>query len=113
MDQLVLESAKSYNEYLSKLPGGCKKIADLLREDSLVEAFKLIITFSEGVEWLSRMNQLLNENGVDISLNIEKIHEFLEEVNNGLEIQDYIIVADMFEFEIEPFFRNCEFIKDV
>lgn len=111
MKQIIAESVISYNEYLSKLPDGCQKIADLLREDSLVEAFNLIIQFSEGVDWLSKMNGLLNENGVEVSLDIEKIHEFLEEVNNALEIQDYIVVADMFEYEIAPFFQECEMIS--
>ncbi len=108
MDELIRETMVSYNEYLSKLPNGCQKIADDIRQDNLSDALKGILQVSEGTTWLLDANTLLEKNSFSNPLNPDKIHEFLNEVNNGLELQDYVIVADMFEYEIKPFFESCK-----
>ena len=43
-----------------------------------------------------------------------KASEYLKEVNNALELQDYVLVADLLEYEIKPIFNDTEkweFIK--
>ena len=100
------ELIDSYNDYIKKVPAGCQKIADRLREDMIVEAMKDIINFSEGANWLSQASTFFQQNGISVDLETEKIHDYLNEINNGLEIQDYIVVADMFEYEILPFFEE-------
>jgi len=111
MDELIKETIDSYNEYLLKLPLGCQKIADDIRTDNLSEALKGILEFSEGAGWLIDANVLLERNSISNALNVEKINEFLNEVNTGLEIHDFVLVADMFEYEIKPFFEECSFYK--
>ena len=115
MNILMKETMESYNQYISGLPNGCQAIADLIREDSIQEAVRNILQFSEGMGWIVDANRLLTENGQTVLLQPEKIHEFLDEVNNGLEIQDYVLVADMFEYEIKPFFEESSLyeISDV
>ncbi|ATP39073.1 hypothetical protein CSE16_02995 [Solibacillus sp. R5-41] len=108
MDNLIIETIESYNMYVEKVPVGAEYIANSLREDNVNEALKAIKDFSEGILWLSEASKLLKVNGVTANLNIEKIQEFLIEINNGLEIQDYVLVADMFEYEIAPFFLELE-----
>ncbi|MBD7943038.1 hypothetical protein H9650_02825 [Psychrobacillus sp. Sa2BUA9] len=108
MNKLVEETIESYNEYLSILPKGCQKIADDIRQTNLNEALKEILAFSEGVSWLISANVNLEKYLYYNPLNTEKIHVFLNEINSGLEIQDYVIVADMFEYEIKPFFEKCQ-----
>lgn len=107
MIDLVRETMQSYNEYITALPLGCQEIADFLREDKIGEATKRILQFSEGMGWIIDANHLIAVNGIENLLEPEKIHEFLQEVNNGLEIQDFIIIADMFEYEIRPYFEEC------
>lgn len=107
MNNLMIDTMESYNQYISSLPNGCQVIADLFREDRIQEGVRNILQFSEGMGWIVDANRLLAENGQSVLLQPEKIHEFLEEVNSGLEIQDYILVADMFEYEIKPFFEEC------
>lgn len=107
MDQLIKDTIYSYNEYLLKMPSGCQSIADDIRKDNLSGAFKSILEFSEGAGWLISVNSLLEKNSYINPINTQKINEFLNEINSGLEIQDYVIVADMFEYEIKPFFEEC------
>ncbi|MEK4244731.1 hypothetical protein MKZ20_05215 [Psychrobacillus sp. FSL K6-2684] len=111
MDELIKETIESYNEYLLKLPSGCQKIADNIRTDNLSVALKGILEFSEGAAWLIDANVLLERNSFPNTLNPEKINEFLNEVNSGLEIQDFVLVADMFEYEIKTFFEECSFYE--
>jgi len=106
MEKQHREIMESYNEYLKVIPAGCESIVALLREGNNEEALKLILHFSEGVSWLGEVNRLLACNGINNSLPIGKIHGFLEEINDGLGIQDYLLVADIFEYEIKQFFEN-------
>lgn len=100
------ELISSYNDYIKRVPVGCQKIADNLRENRVTEAMQDIIDFSEGVKWLSQVGDYFQQNGILVTLATEKVHEYLNEVNSGLEIEDYIVVADMFEYEIFPFFEE-------
>ena len=105
MNEILQESFTSYKEYLEKMPNGCQSIADLLREDRTIEAGKSIGYFTEGMIWVLDMNKLLVKEGVVKPLKEEVILDYLSEVNNGLQIQDFVLVADMFEYEIKPFFE--------
>lgn len=111
MENIINEVIESYNLWVEKVPAGAEYIANSLREDNVSDALGAIKDFSEGVLWLSEASELLKGNSVTVDLNINKIQEFLIEINNGLEIQDYVLVADMFEYEITPFFGELELIK--
>lgn len=107
----VIEVIDSYNHYLTKVPNGSIQIANSLRKDEIQEALQMILDFSDGMGWLAQATELLQKNEVVITLDITKIHEFLNEINSGLEIQDYVLVADMFEYEIAPFFEEIQPIE--
>ncbi|QEY20496.1 MULTISPECIES: hypothetical protein [unclassified Psychrobacillus] len=111
MSDLLKDTVESYNNYLVRLPIGCQEISNLLRKDLIMDAMNLITNFSEGVIWLTTANDLFLQSKLHSELNAKKIHEFLHEVNNGLEIQDYVLIADMFEYEIKPFFEECSAIE--
>ncbi|GEK33617.1 hypothetical protein [Kurthia sibirica] len=99
------EIIESYNEYLTKLPGGCLAIATLLREGDLHGALSSIKDFSEGTGWIMQVNEKLAAVSTIEKIDFKRIQEFLLEINSGLEIQDFVLVADLFEYEIAPFFE--------
>lgn len=107
----IIEVIESYNEYLKKIPNGIVYIAELLRENKYNEAFQSIKDFSEGVMWLAKVSELLKERNINVTLNITQINLFLNEINEGLESQDYLLVADLFEFEVAPFFEKVPLIE--
>lgn len=111
MQDLINETMDSYNHYIKKVIEGSLQIADKLREEELKEALALISDFSEGTIWLINVNRKMDELGYSVKLDIESIQTFLMEVNEGLQKQDYVIVADMFEYEILPFFEQLELYK--
>lgn len=107
------EVIESYNNYIINIPTGANYIAQCLREDDIQKALKGIKDFSEGVLWLSEASYLFEQNGKKTNLKIVKIEEFLNEINMGLERKDYVLVADMFEYEIAPFFENVQVIENM
>lgn len=107
MTEILMDTVQSYNEYLPKVVAGSHEIAENLRSDNVAAALPMILDFSEGMSWLVEAIELFKKNEVDADLHIERIHEFLNEINSGLEMQDYVLVADMFEYEIAPFFEEA------
>lgn len=102
----VLELKASLIEYSDNLPSGVMYIANCLKEDKLNEALNSIYDFSEGMTWLNDAMRLLNEHGDNIFIDFARIKQYLIEINDGLEKQDYLLVADIFEYEIAPFFME-------
>lgn len=99
------ESLEMFYKYVENLPKACSYISNLIKEDNISEAFNLILNFTEGVDWIVQMNRLLvNERAIH-PIEIEKLQLFLSEITEGLQVQDYIVIADLFEYEIVPFFE--------
>ncbi|KGR76497.1 hypothetical protein [Ureibacillus sinduriensis] len=113
MNNTIMEVIESYNNYIEKISPGCLQIAEHLRKDEIDESMRMILQFSEGMGWLIHASELLNENNVNVILEVQAINEFLQEINNGLEVMDYVIVADMFEYEIAPFFEQVTKVEGI
>lgn len=111
MDNIILETMETYNEYTNNIVVGCNNIVDSIRKNDTQTALQLISQFSEGVTWLINVNKRLDKLGYVNKLDNENIIEFLISVNDGLEIKDFVLVSDMFEYEIKPFFQNVPHYK--
>ncbi|MFJ8457758.1 hypothetical protein ACIQ57_01390 [Lysinibacillus xylanilyticus] len=107
MNELIIETQQSYNDYLAKLVSGCNEIVGNIQSNNLQQALQLILQFSEGTTWLIDINQKLSTLGYNNELKHEAIQEYFSQINAGLEVQDFVLVSDMFEYEIKPFFENC------
>jgi hypothetical protein len=108
MTNIIYETQDSFYQYIERVAVGTQTIADCLREDKISEAMQLIVQFSEGVTWLTQVIVLMREHNYHIEIDPSQMNEFLLEINDGLERQDYVIVADMFEYEIQPFFEEAK-----
>jgi len=113
LNQLINDTINSFNEYVKIIPGGTLEISKFLREENLPLALQSIKDFTEGVIWLTDVKEALGKSGVEVELELESIHDFLIEINEGLEIQDFILVADIFEYEIATFFKDVAEIQTV
>lgn len=100
------EVIASYNEYINNIPQGAQYIAEQLAAGKQDEALLSIQNFSEGMLWLMELKPLLKEHTIELKLPIERIQIFLVEINEGLSKKDWILVADLFEYEIAPFFEE-------
>lgn len=100
------EVIASYNDYIYNVPKGVIYIAEHLAEGKHDEALVAIQHFSEGMLWLIDVKPLLEEHGMRIVLPIERVQEFLVEINEGLSKKDWVLVADLFAYEISAFFEE-------
>lgn len=100
------EIINNYNEYIVNVEEGCRTIVSSFANEDLQKALRMILDFSEGILWIESASQYLSEQNIQLPLDIEKIKEFLIEINEGLEHQDFLLVSDIFEYELVPFFSN-------
>lgn len=107
MEQNIEEVKVSYYEYIIKVSDGAKIIADLLRKELFEKAFKSIGDFAEGLEWLVNVEKNLIEQGYSINSRISEVIDFMNEINNAIEEADFVLVADLFEYEIQPVFSSA------
>lgn len=107
MNQEIMEIKNTYYEYVSKVGAGCQYISNVLRKENYEDAFQSIIDFSEGVEWLVSVEEMMDEQGWIINSRVNEAKEFLIEINTAIENQDFILVADLFEYEIQPIFSSA------
>ena len=94
----ILESA---NEYLDNLKNGVESIFNLIQESKEREAIELIPQVAEGMQWIDQVltatKDLLN---IDEGLGI--VNQYIEEISEALDNEDYILVGDLFNYEILP-----------
>lgn len=102
----VNEVLESYENYLTNISSGILKLAEYFRDDQLEKGLKGILDFSEGLTWLTLSNEFLVDNNKVKKEDFSSIVEYLEEINTGLELQDYILVADILEYEIATYFEK-------
>ena len=106
MDQLH-EIKGMYYEYVSKVGAGCLKVASLIREGQYQDALQGIIDFAEGMQWSISVENALQQQGLIVNSRISEANEFLNEINEALENQDMVTIADLFEYEVCPLFSSA------
>lgn len=111
MSNIIEEVIESYNMYLEKLIFGCDKIVELLNEERIEEALNSIANFSEGIMWMIEVKQHLINQDIVVDFNQNKIMSYFKEINEGLELKDYVLVSDLLEYEIIPFLHECSPIE--
>lgn len=111
MMEEIKQVVDSYNEYIVKVPAGCIIIANDLRVANKNRGLAIIQDFIDGMFWLIEADKLLIQNKVATGFSVEKATEFLNEINSGLENNDYFLVADLFEYEVAPFFEKLDAIN--
>lgn len=107
MENLLLETKQSYYEYIRKINTGCIYIANELRIGNINEALSTVVNLAEGLQWLLSVEELMKKNEYIIKSRISEVNEYLNEINEALGNNDYVQVADLFEYEIQPIFSSA------
>lgn len=108
MDELLVEDIKNaYYEYVSKIPTGCLIISKSLRIEQYEQAFSDINDLAEGLQWLIQIEGLMQQSQHTINSRIFEANELMNEINTSLELKDYVLLADLFEYEIKPLFESA------
>lgn len=94
----VLITAK---EYIERLEKGIESIVYYIEIENEMEACRIISDATEGIQWLLdaiRLTEEVHNN----QLATKDIEGFLAEIVEALENEDYILVGDLFNYEVLP-----------
>ncbi|MFB5085902.1 hypothetical protein PGC35_01585 [Psychrobacillus sp. PGGUH221] len=108
MTNIIEETQNSYYEYISQISRGSFNISNNLRLGNITLATTSIIDLVEGLSWLLQVEEAMKENNYVIKSATQVAAEHLNEINEALSRQDYVFVADLFEYEISPIFEDAE-----
>ncbi|MDK2800256.1 MAG: hypothetical protein PWQ70_1875 [Clostridiales bacterium] len=94
----VLNTAYTYME---KLISGINAAVELFRAGNEYDALEYMKYIIEGLQWEIEVLALTRSEIVQ-DLNPDEINGFLTEMVNALENTDYVLLADLMEYEIMP-----------
>ncbi|MCM3663587.1 hypothetical protein M3204_04180 [Mesobacillus subterraneus] len=100
--QLIQETLDSLQEFLPKIADTCLLVADQLRKDNESEAFHHIKEFIEAIDWSTQAVVGIKNLGYSLNVDTQEINEHLREVEDGLSVNDQVLIADLFEYEFHP-----------
>ena len=105
------EIIEDYNIYLARLQPGTLQIANDFRQNKNDLALQGVANFIEGMNWLISANNYFVSQGIPTNFDEKKIVDFFNEINEALSVQDYFLVADLFEYEISDYFSTIKEIQ--
>ncbi|MDK2901911.1 MAG: hypothetical protein PWR14_815 [Thermosediminibacterales bacterium] len=112
-EEIIAESIETAKDYLPKLRDGLHEVLRLFHEGKDQEAISLFISAVDGLEWF---NSFLNGMQLtDLEVNSKKITDY-QQMMKGLldawEMQDFLLVSDIIEYELIPLIEeNLETIQ--
>lgn len=108
-----IEALITANDYLNNLECGIKQLVKAFEEQDDNKGCSLIPLIADGIKWVIDVVELTRNsqpNPVDVSM----IDEKLDEVVDAIENEDYILVGDLFNYEILPIIEGIhEDIKKI
>ena len=101
-DEILME----YKGYITNLPSGLKKIIDNIENEKIEIINKQLSLFVEGMQWMLSASKYLESQEINTNQNLEVLNEHLETLLEGMKKQDYILLSDIIEYELIPYFEN-------
>ncbi len=96
-DQEILESIR---EYLPKLISGIESAVDSLRSQEIRKALEIFPLIMEGLDWVIKAFYNISEYIDNSVLDKSRLVDLTKELLEALENEDYVLLADMFEYEV-------------
>lgn len=104
-----IEVLKSADEYLDILKKGISDACELFQSGKEQEGINLIPQLADGIGWIIdavTLTKDIQKNEIDSS----ELGEQIEGIAEALENEDYILVGDLFNYEVLPIIESihCE-----
>lgn len=108
-----IEALNTANEYLDNLKNGIKEVVLYIENEEEEKACSMIPLIADGIDWIMKVVNLTSDvHKGRIQLN--GIEDKINELADALENEDYILVGDLFHYEILPVLEKAhDDIKEV
>lgn len=94
-----INSLKTAYQYIDSLKSGINLSVENFQNNNRKEATEIVVQLAEGLEWL--INVLtLTEDIQKEKIDVNKILENINSINEAFENEDYILISDILEYEI-------------
>ena len=106
-------------DYLERLIPGFEKAADLFRIGNEQEANRYYLQILEGIDWFSQVVNIIMqpETGLlvvpgsdneSLEVRQEKLTDLMSQMLEANKNQDWVLLADLLEYEMVPFYKDWE-----
>ena len=106
MEQQI-ETLKTAYEYINNLKQGIVTLVQYLQEEKEKKACEMIPLVADGIEWVTEAIRLTYEAHKG-NVSSRDITEKLGEIVEALENEDYVLVSDLFNYEILPILEESQ-----
>jgi hypothetical protein len=100
--ELIEDTFNTCKEYLPRLISAVGSIPGALQSNKENEAFDLLPGIFQGLEWVIKIFTEIKKLQYKIDINPTELNEFFAALEEALKIKDYVLVSDIFEYEILP-----------
>lgn len=99
MNTQKIDALVTARDYINNLKDGIGKAINYYQSGQENKGSNLIYPIAEGIEWLMQV-LILCSDVVDSKESIDILKENLYEIVDGFQNEDYILISDIFEYEI-------------
>ena len=117
LKDLVATNLSNALDYLEKLIPGFDQAADLFRMGNEQEANKFYIQILDGMDWFSEVINIVMDSEFKRSapedtlrLRQAKLTDLMSQMLEANKNQDWVLLADILEYEMIPFYREWQTI---
>ncbi|APC41170.1 hypothetical protein [Clostridium estertheticum] len=101
------EALKSVKEYMVNLINGIERAVEYFQAGEERKACELISPITEGIQWMSEA-LMLTKNIHHQDITLQDMNEKLKEIVEAFENEDFILIADLFEYELKPILEDIQ-----
>ena len=119
LKDLVATNLANALDYLKKLIPGFEQAADLFRAGSEQEANKYYLQILDGIDWFSQVvsvimspdegeTELPDTDDESLEVRQKKLTDLMSQMLEANQNQDWVLLADLLEYEMVPFYKDWE-----
>ena len=119
LKDLVATNLANALDYLKKLIPGFEQAADLFRTGNEQEANKYYLQILDGIDWFSQVvsvimspdegeTELPDTDVESLEVRQKKLTDLMSQMLEANQNQDWVLLADILEYEMVPFYKDWE-----
>ncbi len=102
INRQIIEIKETCSEFVPKIIFFCDEIVNSILEEKIDTLLVQITQFTDAIDWLIEVNYKLQLVGIEDYLDMGGFKEVLNQINDALYIKDYMLISDIFLYEVKP-----------